>query len=365
MKLFTTIKDYISQFYQPEEYINLEYQIGEFSKNKELKSYSVLDATPVFRNTLVKYLPLLRAKVDLTVGYGNGIPYDPKIVDFLNEIGIKTVLNGERTYRKKFDFILDCAGANSHIFSNIGYVELTRSGFYKYRNSGSNVFLADDSLIKLFETALGTGDGFIRGLKHLGFNSLKNKKVMIFGFGKVGQGVALYALQEEMRVIIVDDLSKVKIPDAVEKIDCYNYEKINDEIANVDFVVSVTGIAGALAKTIDIAKLIKSQAVIINMGIHNEFGELMPSERVLNNNEPLNFVLDEPTHLKYIAPTMALSNYGIFELLSYQEDSGNLIVPHEKLNRKILRVLRNGGCLQTELEFMEKFLNVSLRGKDE
>lgn len=359
MKQFHAIKDYISQFYEPREYINLKEQILEFRRKKELSLYSVLDATPVFRNTLVKYLPLLKGKMNLTVGYGNGIPYDPQIIDFLNSIGIKTVLNGERVYRKKFDFILDCAGVNANVFANIGYVELTRSGFYKYRNSANNVFLADDSVVKTLETLLGTGDGFLRGLKHYNINNISNKKVVIFGFGKVGQGVALYAMKENAQVVVVDDLTKVEIPDSMQKIDFRNQSEIDKAISQSDIVVSVTGIEGALQNTLDIKKLVKSKAIIVNMGIHNEFGQLMPPERVLNNNAPLNFVLEEPTHLKYIAPTMSLSNYGIFELLDTQQESSHLIQPSKSLNDKILTTLQQKGCLTQELEFVAEQLKIS------
>ena len=359
MKIFNAIKQYISEFYTPEEYINLDYQIAEFANRNELRGRKVLDATPVFRNTLVKYLPLLQAGMELTVGYGNGIPYDEKIVDFLNSIGIATQQNGEQKTSEKFDFILDCAGANSNVSANVGYVELTRSGYYKYCEGKRKVFLADDSLIKLLETALGTGEGFLRGLKYFGYNDLNNKKVVVFGFGKVGQGVAYYALKSGAQVIVVDNLAKVVIPDAMQKIDLNDKEKIDKILDVADIVVSVTGIAGALAKTIDVKRLVKSNAIVANMGIHNEFGEDMPSERVLNNNEPLNFVLDEPTHLKYIAPTMALSNYGMLELLVHESDNERLIMPNEKRNREILAVLREKGCLLEELEFMEKYLKIS------
>lgn len=56
-------------------------------------------------------------------------------------------------------------------------------------------------------------------------------------------------------------------------------------------------------------------ALIANMGVEDEFGPEVPAERVLNAKSPLNFVLEEPTHLKYIDPTMALDNYGALEVL--------------------------------------------------
>lgn len=52
--------------------------------------------------------------------------------------------------------------------------------------------------------------------------------------------------------------------------------------------------------------LLEGSAVLANMGVEDEYGEVVPVERVLNNKEALNFILEEPTHLKYIDASLAL-----------------------------------------------------------
>ena len=73
------IKDFLSDFYTSAERPALEYQMRDFADKKFLAGKKILDATPVFRNTLNKYLPLLNAGADLTVGYGGNVPFDKKV----------------------------------------------------------------------------------------------------------------------------------------------------------------------------------------------------------------------------------------------------------------------------------------------
>lgn len=352
MNKFEVIKNYLKNFYSEREYISVFSQIDEFEAEKSnLSKFKVLDATPVFRNTLSKYLPLLKADMELVIGYGNNIPYDPKIVELLNSWGFKTQKNGALT-ADKFDFVLDCGGVNAHLEAKYGYVELTRSGFYKYEKKAGNVFLADSSLIKTIETALGTGDGFMRAMQHLGHKDFKDKTIMIFGFGKVGFGICMYCYQLGARVIVVDDLKRVTIPAKFQAIDRFDLEKINQSVEEAWCVVSVTGIADGLSCTIDMERLANSGAIVVNMGIENEFGSKLASERILNNNQPLNFILEEPTHLKFIDPTMALDNYGILELLKVHKLSDQKIIPSDELNNKILSIVKAQGVINDDLKLL-------------
>ena len=81
---------------------------------------------------------------------------------------------------------------------------------------------------------------------------------------------------------------------------------VADVIAHADFVVTATGLKNALTLSAVSAILANTKAVVANMGVEDEFGELVPFTRVLNGKSPLNFVLEEPTHLKYIDTSLAL-----------------------------------------------------------
>lgn len=346
------IKDFLSDFYTSSERPALEFQIQDFRQKKFLAGKRILDATPVFRNTLNKYLPLLNAGADLTVGYGGNIPFDAKIVDFLQSIGIKTVENSKSS--ETFDFILDCAGANALIPVRYGVSELTRSGYYHYEKQDKKVFLADSSRIKTIETALGTGDGFHRAMQKLGYGDLQHRKILIFGCGKVGFGVGMYCAENGAEVYAVDDWRNRTVPTAFHAVSRFDRSKIDELLDDVYCVVTATGIYGGLTETLDIQKLAKSETLIANIGIEDEFAGLIAPERILNRNCPVNFILDEPTHLKFIDPTMALHNSGT-EILFNAGNSQKFIVPSEKINDFYLNIVRRDGIINTELDMLEKY----------
>ena len=117
--------------------------------------------------------------------------------------------------------------------------------------------------------------------------------------------------------------------------------------------ICATGIRGALCGRFDLSILVNGPALIANMGVEDEFGPEVPAERVLNAKSPLNFVLEEPTHLKYIDPTMALDNYGALEVLGGALAPG-LNRPSKALEEKILNTVRAAGSVAPELERMER-----------
>ena len=118
-------------------------------------------------------------------------------------------------------------------------------------------------------------------------------------------------------------------------------------------MVCATGIRGALSGKFDPAILTDGNAIVANMGVEDEFGPEIPADRVLNAKEPLNFVLEEPTHLKYIDPTMALDNYGALEVLGGGLAPG-LNRPSPELEERILDTVRRSGVVAPELGFLEK-----------
>lgn len=350
--MFDPLAKYIDRFYRPEERAALEVQIKDFSKAEDIAGKKILDATPVFRNTLNKYLPLLKANIDLTVGYGGNVPFDIEIIKFLQSIGIKTIENGKST--ETFDFILDCAGANADIEVKYGVSELTRSGFYHYQEKNKKVFLADSGKIKTIETALGTGEGFFRAMKQLGYAEMKGKNIILFGCGKVGFGVAMYCMESGANVYGVDDWQERPVPPGLNAVSRFDREKIDSLIDDAYCVITATGIFGALTETLDMQRLANSKALIANIGVEDEFGGLIDAKRILNDNRPVNFILDEPTHLKFIDPTMALHNAGMLELLK-NNNGEKFIIPSEKINDYYLNIVRRDGIINSDLEKLEKY----------
>lgn len=336
--------------YRPEEFPALAEQIREWRAARPLAGRKIFDATPVFRNTMMKYVALLAAGAELTVGHGRGIPHDPATVERLRKFGVRVA--DASALAESYAVVLDCAGANADVKSKFGYVELTRSGMHRYRDSAQPVFLADEGRIKEIETALGTGDGFRRGMARFGYGNFSGRNIVVFGCGKVGSGIVMYATSEGAKVTVVDDASHVKPPFGAALVDLNDRGGIDRAVRDAWCVVSATGICGALAEMFDLAALAAGPALIANMGVEDEFGPGIPAERVLNAKEPLNFALEEPTHLRYIDPTMALDNYGAVELLAGKLHPG-LNRPPKRLEKKILNTVRTFGSVAPELAKLE------------
>lgn len=328
------LKEFIEHRYIPSEYPTLSYTTQKWAIEKPLQGLSILDSTPVFANTLAKYIPLLEAGASLRVGVSQVMPHDEAVVSFLTSNGIEVVSN-DCPY--PFDLVLDCAAAFCQIEARVGYVELTRSGVDTYKSSNKTVFLADTSTIKLIETCLGTGDGYMRAMSQLGYKDWKGRRLVIFGNGKVGRGIASYGRKSGAEVLILDENS--------------HPSEVVSAIESAYAIVTATGIRSAVHPFA--WAIVNSHAVVANMGVEDEFGEEVPQSRVLENKMPINFILEEPTHLKYIETTMALHNYGAVELLKGTQKG--VITPTKELEMELLNIVRSHGAIENEMEELIQF----------
>ena len=250
-------------------------------------------------------------------------------------IGIKLCHGAEEAVSSgPFDAVLDCSALNRGVSSRFGYCELTRSGVHVYESDPPDkpVFAADSGRIKSIETVLGTGDGCLRGLRHIGF-APAGKNVLLFGHGRVGRGIEYALTQAGATVRIVDPAQgRVFTPDLLD---------------GADLVISATGILHALEPYA--ALLLESGALLVNMGADDEFGPGIPPERAGNRKRPVNFMLSEPTSTRYIDPTLALHNAGILELMHGNGGPG-IVAPSAPLEDAILADVRAAGVINDEID---------------
>ena len=311
--MLNRISDFLKNRYQICEYPALYYQFEKWQKEKPLAGRKLLDGTPVFANTLLKYASLIAGGADLTIGYNEHIPYDPEIVSFLETIGVKCL--NTLPEPGTFDVIMDCNGVYRDCKPKYGFVELTRSGAYRFAGTEEPVIMVDDSRIKAIETCLGTGESFLRGMKHLGYTDIRGKNIVVFGCGKVGRGVVFYAGRAGANVTAVDDPAMVENHIGGKLVSRFERKEVLDLLKNAWCVISCTGKALALAEEEYIEILRTGDQIMVNMGVEDEWGPGIPAERVLNRKQPLNFILPEPTLLRYIDPTMALHSHAALELI--------------------------------------------------
>lgn len=345
-EIISAIQAYSRTVYRPEEYPALSAQTRLWQQTLPLKGLRILDATPLFANTLLKYIPLLAAGAELTAATHDGIPYDPAMLPLLKQWGLPHVHNaGNGSY----DCILDCGGVHAGLKPSLGFGELTRSGFYHFSQTASPVILVDDSRIKAIETCLGTGDGFLRGMKQLGCDSFKGKKVLIFGFGKVGRGIAYYAAREGAEIIIADR-PEVQIPEKYgRKISCEDRTAVREAVRSAWCVVTATGIRGAMCGNGAAEELRTGHQLVAAMGIEDEWCGTLPDGRILNQGKPLNFLLPEPTRLRYIDPTMALSNAAALELRTHRFPPGIRKID-SAVEQRYWEIVETGGLIAGELK---------------
>ena len=321
--------------YLPDSQKALQYQYNLWNKNKPLKNLTVVDSTPVFFNTFLKYINLLAAGAKLSIAIGDLTPYDPLTVKYLKELNVP-ILDCQNTY--SFDIVLDCSGCCKHFNSQYGYVELTRSGIHSYREKAKSscVFAADSGRIKAIETTLGTGESFLRTFRQEISNDIAQKDFTVFGYGKVGRGVAYYLKNANCNVTIVDYPEVLKkVPSHYHKVSILDRTTLDNILSNQYCIIAVTGVKNALHEKFDLKKVINSNTYCALMGVENEYGPLMPNSRVLNNNRPFNFLLEEPTLLEYIETTFTLHNMGATELLNATQSSG-MIIPSKELEDTLL-----------------------------
>ena len=329
------IRDFLSTYYTPEEWPTLLWQAEEWSQSLPLEGLRVLDGTPLYRNTLGKFMALLAAGAEVWVPERPGMPYDTAIMQLLPEFGIRKAPRS----MDDFDIVLDCSGQFCELHPRLGAAELTRTGVHRYVHPHHPVILADSGRIKRIETVLGTGESFFRALAQLGHSELAGKALLIIGFGTVGRGVLYYALKNKMRVSVADVVDKgAELPGNVHFINANDADALNASIADSWCTVTVTGHIAALRRVLRPSVVVPSPALLANLGVEDEYGGVIPENRVLNQKKPLNFILEEPTSMRFIETTMALHNACALELLTAD-------LPHR--------------CLQPPPDVEERLLNVA------
>lgn len=339
-ELIAAIRSKLQLRYPGPEWPALSDQAERFARTRPLAGLRVLDATPVFTNTLAKHLALLAAGAQLVVGIPAGLPHDPAVVAWLAQRGISLLTEPDGT---AFDLVLDCAGMYCDVAAT-GYVELTRSGAAHYSQPQVPVLLVDDSPLKRIETSLGTGDGFVRAMAALG-HDLAGRELVVFGAGKVGSGIATCSVAAGAQVWVVDR-ANVAPPPGIAKLDSCQPQAIRDRLRQVWCVVTATGIAGAASPYA--AELLAGSALLANMGVEDEFGAQVPTERVLAGKAPLNFILAEPTRMRYLDPVMALHNECAVALARGSRQPG-LAAPDPSDENRIMAAVRARGALAAEL----------------
>lgn len=343
MDLFDKVFHVVEKHFSPPQYPCLQEQLQRFKVQKPFVGQQVLYAAPLARNTLVSLLPIIAGGAELAVSWPKITTPDPEVVAFL--LRCRVVCHYKVPYTLSFDVILDCSGDHAKVKSARGYVELTRSGLAYYKDlKGKTCIDVDSSLTKNLETTLGTGDGLLRALEQSGHKELQDKRVLLFGLGKVGRGINRAMQSKGAQVSVVERIEQPK--------NCTNMtkwtmaddkEQVLSAVGDADFVITATGVKNVIQNNYPIQPFLESKAILLNMGAEDEFGPGFPSESVGNHKTAFNFILDEPTQIEFIDPVLALYNECAALLLSEYWNEGIQKVPEALDQSMVDRFCREQG----------------------
>ncbi len=339
------IKDYLSPCYPAEEWPTLLEQAEEWSKTRPLEGLRILDATPLYRNTLGKFMPLIAAGAKLYVPWRPLLPTAPEVEAMLPIFGIRRADKRDNF----FDIILDCAGQCKRLTPALGACELTRSGVECYERASFPVFNADGGRIKRIETILGTGESFLRAMAQLGHKDVAGRRLLVVGYGKVGTGIVHYARKAGMLVTVADIEDKSdELPQGVSFVRVDDASAFHAAILRSWCMVTATGRIGALRRKLNAAAIMDSPVLLANLGVEDEYGPAIPETRVLNHKKPLNFILEDPTLMRFIETTMALHNACALELLT-ADLPHSCLPPPADVEERLLATACNAGLIGDDL----------------
>ncbi len=334
MPLLESVFQAVQTMFPESEYPCLNSQFKHFATEKPLSEKQLLYAAPLTRNTLVALLPMLASEAKLTLSWPPIITPDPKVLELLKLGGLTYLDRSINT--PDFDIILDCCGVHSDLEASDGYIELTRSGLQYYQGiANKTCFDIDSTRVKKAETTLGTGDGLLRALEQEGFASIRDKHVLLFGFGKVGQGICRALRDKVTKITVVELFQSPNLPEKVNFIHATDTLAILSALTTTSIVVTATGVSGVIEKNYPTQPFIDSKAVLINMGAEDEYGPSFSKSRVKNNKTPINFILEEPTSMKFMDPIFTLFNECAV-LLATQSWPTGIIEPPESIVSSVI-----------------------------
>jgi adenosylhomocysteinase len=303
-------------------------------QKKPYKGLKILQNIPLTKEAVLKICPFVFSEAQIDVRVFSLLPPDEKALNLFREANVKVIFPNEPLV-DVYDFHLDCCAEllNSPP-PKIGTIELTQTGSVIYKNSALEkpVISVDDCELKYLETTLGTGDGFVSSFKKIITEELYNKKFVIFGYGKVGRGIAFSLLKFTDKITVID-ISEAQRNSAQKKgiysISPENIADIKAALKDAFCVITATGVTHLITEYYELDKEDFGKALLTNMGGTDEYGNNFAAQDVLFGKKTFNFMSETPTPLEYLDPVFYCHNMGIDLMLKYPYENGYYPFPSE------------------------------------
>lgn len=205
--------------------------------------------------------------------------------------------------------------------------EATRTGVLHYRSIPCPVVSADDCRAKRIEGFFGSGEAFLRAWHHFRPDDpLAGKRLVLFGFGKIGRGVAHRTRAAGVQVTVIDLSPRACLRAQAEgfvAMIASEHRSLRRALALAEVVVAVTGRPGGIGHTVPAEWLRAAHPVLVNLGDEDEYGPQFAEEEILGGRSlPLNFHLEEPTLNRYIDPPLAAHVLALEAVVSQNSSGG-------------------------------------------
>lgn len=344
----------------------MEYLYKQWKDTKPLKNSKILINIHFTHSTLMLPLIFLSAGAELHMTCSNELVCHQDIKEIITDLGIYRAPDDilKNPQKHNYDVIIDCGGCFAQTLKpSVGFVELTHVDESCYRDVPCRVVSVDNSFIKFIETSYGTGDGFVRAIEaqYQGNNqSYHDRKFMVFGYGKVGEGICLCLEKSGVKKedIIVIEINEFLINNARQKgFQSFSLIQQKDEIlrlleTDINCAVTATGIQNSISDFFNEHDFNNTE-YLVNMGTYDEWGEKFKNDRVLNNKRPFNFVLSYPTKVLYLDPIFALLACATLDIINDPPSSNTILQPPAlETQKKILDVWLQNNPLRKDVEIL-------------
>lgn len=282
--------------------------IARYADERPLAGAQVVMGHILVRNSLVVAEALVAGGAALTIAQGFPSASSTAMLKELRAAGVEVLPNGDAVERGAY--FLDVNAILGRLRTPSGAAEVTRTGVHHYRRIPCAVVSADDCNAKKIEGFFGTGDGFLRAWRMLRPDDpLAGKRMVQFGYGKIGRGVAHVSRRAGLQVTIAEVNAAVRARAEAEGFfTVYGEESadLQSALAEADIVLAVTGLPSVLSRTVPSEWLRANQPVLVNLGAEDEYGEHFSDEDILGGKAvPLNFHLANPTQNRYVDAPLA------------------------------------------------------------
>lgn len=296
--------------------------LAKCQASQPYKGFKIVHNVPLTQTTLLKIACLKAAGAELVVTNPSFMNEDRDAIRVLNNEGVPymplDLVKGE------FDFLLDCgAELVDSCYAHKGIVELTRTGAMRYQHHTEfhvPIVSVDDTRLKCLETCLGTGEGVYRAITKLANIDLTNKKILIFGFGKVGIGIAYYFSKITSNLIVAEaDSERLQIIEqrGYQSIDAKQAQLIEHAAEASDLIITATGLKDIISDNYHTGAF--KDKLLANAGAEDEFGFAFDLSEVLADKKPVNFILKEPTLMEFLDPIFYAHNIAIDDALNNKQ----------------------------------------------